>query len=303
MQPLVIWQLTDGKPGHEQQSLGLIRAIERLVPVQTVRIDLRQQPIGLMDLLMRRIPYDFPKPHFVIGAGHGTHVALLAARLATGARSVVLMKPSLPLSWFDYVLMPQHDNPPHLPHVMGTYGVLNAVEPSDSLVMQQGLILIGGPSKRHGWDEDTLVAQLKAITGATPHVNWQVSTSRRTPEHTLLEIRSIAPNAKVWAAQETPPGWVAEQLKTAGQVWVTEDSISMLFEALTAGGQVGVLQVPRLADDRITQAIDQLLLQRWLTSFEQWRKNGVLQRAPRFHEADKAARWLLQCEALWWSGA
>ena len=302
MQPLIIWQLTDGKPGHEHQTLGLIRAIERLVPVQTVRIDLRQQPIGIMDLLMRRIPYDFPKPHFVLGAGHGTHIALLAARLATGARTVVMMKPSLPVSWFDYVLMPLHDSPPELPHVMGTYGVLNPVMPSDSLQADKGLILIGGPSKRHGWDEETLVAQLLAITSATPNVQWQISTSRRTPEHTLLEIRTIAPNAKVWGASETPAGWVAEQLQQAGQVWVSEDSISMIFEALTAGAQVGVLHIPRLQEDRITQAIDQLLVQRWLTSFESWRKSLVLQKAPRFYEAEKAAKWLLQCEGLWSGG-
>jgi hypothetical protein len=130
-------------------------------------------------------------------------------------------------------------------------------------------------------------------------VQWQISTSRRTPEHTFLEIRNMAPNAKVWSASETPPGWVEQQLREAGQVWVSEDSISMIFESLTAGGQVGVFQTPRLQEDRITQAIDQLQVQRWLTSFASWQKSGVLQRAPRFCEADRAADWLLRCEGRW----
>lgn len=296
--PLVVWQLTDGKPGHEHQTLGLIRAMERLMPVQTIRIDLRQQPVGIMDILMRRFPNDYPEPSLVLGAGHGTHLALLAAKLATGGRTVVLMKPSLPLSWFDYVIMPQHDHPPHQPHVMGTYGVLNPVTPAPALKQDRGLMLLGGPSKRHGWDEEGMVSQLKAVLAAHPNVQWQISTSRRTPEHTFLEIRNIAPHAKVWSDSETPQGWVEQQLQEAGQVWVSEDSVSMIFESLTAGGQVGVLQTPRLQEDRITQAIDQLLVQRWLTSFESWRKSGVLQRAPRFCEADRAADWLLRCEGL-----
>jgi mitochondrial fission protein ELM1 len=72
------------------------------------------------------------------------------------------------------------------------------------------------------------LVQMKAVLAATPEIEWQISTSRRTPEHLLLEIRHIASNAKVWSAQETPQGWVAAQLQQAGQAWVTEDSISML---------------------------------------------------------------------------
>lgn len=298
-EPIVVWQLTDGKPGHEQQTLGLIRAMERLIPLQTIRIDLQQQPVGVMDLLLRRFPHDYPQPALILGAGHGTHIALLAARLATGGRAVVLMRPSLPLAWFDYVIMPQHDNPPPHPHVMGTYGVLNPVRPAVALRADRGLMLLGGPSKRHGWDEEAIVRQMQAVLAAQPQVQWQISTSRRTPEHTFLEIRNIAPNAQVWSSSETPPGWVEQQLQEAGQVWVSEDSVSMIFESMTAGGQVGLLQPPRLVSDRITQALDQLLVQRWLTSFEAWEKSGVLQRAPRFCEADRAADWLLRCEGLW----
>lgn len=298
-EPIVVWQLTDGKPGHEQQSLGLVQALARKVPLQHIRIDLQQQPVGLVDLLLRRFPHDYPTPRLVIGAGHGTHIALMAARLATGARSVVLMKPSLPLRWFDYAVIPQHDSPPDHPHVIATHGVLNAVVPADSLHMERGLILLGGPSSHHAWDEDAIVEQLRTVVAATPHIQWQVSTSRRTPEHTFLELRNLAANARVWSHSETPQGWVAEQLQQAGQVWVSEDSISMIFEALTAGAQVGLLQLPRVAEDRITRAIDQLLVQRWLTSFASWQKSGVLQRAPRFYEAEKVAQWLLQCEGLW----
>jgi mitochondrial fission protein ELM1 len=92
---------------------------------------------------------------------------------------------------------------------------------------------------------------------------------------------------------------VAAQLQQAGQAWVTEDSISMLVRSLTAGGQVGVLAVPRLQIDRITLAIDELIKQQCLTTFAQWQEQQQLAPAHPFCEADRAARWLLEQEGLW----
>ena len=97
--PLIIWQFVDGKAGHEQQSSGLIQAISRLYPVQAIKIDIRQHPVGVMDWLLKRLPSDYPLPHYVVGAGHRTHLALLTVKRMTKAKTIVLMKPSLPLSW------------------------------------------------------------------------------------------------------------------------------------------------------------------------------------------------------------
>lgn len=296
--PLIIWQIVDGKPGHEQQSLGLIQALSHHIPVHTLKIDIRQHPVGVMDWLLKRLPVDDPLPDFLVGVGHRTHLALLTAKRVTGAKTIVLMKPTLPVRWFDYVLMPEHDSPPDLPHVLATRGVLNTVQPAVGLDRQKGLMLLGGPSKRHGWDEDALIAQMQAILAASPDVDWQISTSRRTPEHTLLAIRHIAPNARIWSADQTPPGWVAAQLQQAGQVWVTEDSVSMIYESLTAGGQIGLLSTPRIRSDRITDAVDELIRQQALTTYDQWRQDHQGQPARPFCEAERAARWLLAQEGL-----
>lgn len=297
--PLIIWQFVDGKAGHEQQSSGLIKAINHFYPVQTIKIDIRQHPVGVMDWLLKRLPSDYPLPHYVLGAGHRTHLALLAAKRITKAKAIVLMKPSLPISWFDYALIPEHDNPTPNAKVLVTQGVLNTILPSTEQQANKGLMLLGGASKRHGWDEISLVKQMLLVLDAYPHVQWQISTSRRTPEHTLLEVRHIAPHAKVWSANETPQGWMAEQLQQAAQVWVTEDSISMIYESLSAGAQVGILAVPRLHKDRITQAIDNLALRGQLRLFDEWQKTQQLAPAQSFCEAQRAAKWLLEQEGLW----
>ena len=49
-------------------------------------------------------------------------------------------------------------------------------------------------------------------------------------------------------------------MQLAEAVWVTEDSVSMLYEALTAGCKVGLIEIDRIKDDRITRQIDQLYL-------------------------------------------
>lgn len=296
--PLIIWQFVDGKAGHEQQSTGLIKALEKLYPVQSIKIDIRQHPVGVVDWILKRLP-DYPLPHYIIGAGHRTHLALLAAKRITKAKIIVLMKPSLPISWFDYALIPEHDKPTPSPKVLVTHGVLNTIEPSTQQQANKGLMLLGGASKRHGWDEISLVKQMLLVLDATPHIQWQISTSRRTPEHTLLEVRNIAPHAKVWADNETPQGWVAQQLQQASQVWVTEDSISMIYESLTAGAQVGVFAVPRLQKDRITQAVDDLAAQEKLVLFNQWQQNQQMADKQSFCEAQRAAQWLLEQEGLW----
>ena len=61
--PLIIWQFVDGKSGHEQQSLGLAQAIARYHPVQTIKIDIRQHPIGVMDFILKRLPLDLSLIH------------------------------------------------------------------------------------------------------------------------------------------------------------------------------------------------------------------------------------------------
>ena len=40
---------------------------------------------------------DLPTPDIVLGAGHRTHLSLLAARRVHRGKAVVLMRPSLPL--------------------------------------------------------------------------------------------------------------------------------------------------------------------------------------------------------------
>src|SRR5690606_13546058 len=131
-EPLVIWLLGDGKPGHENQSAGLAEALARRVTCSIHRISLAGTR-GILPRMRRAVAESrsLPRPDLIIGAGHATHPSLLWLAHRHGAFSVVMMRPSLPLSWFGLCLAPAHDFPaaPAAPGLVLTRGALNRVPP------------------------------------------------------------------------------------------------------------------------------------------------------------------------------
>lgn len=288
--PLVIWLLCDGKPGHENQSLGLAEALARQVSCEVHRISLAGKR-GLFQRVKSALSAseNLPEPDLIIAAGHATHFSLLWLARKHGARSIVLMRPSLPLAFFDLCIAPAHDfqNPPQKKNLILSRGALNRVAPSSG-EKSGGLILLGGPSKTHGWDSKNL---LDALAEITRRGHWRLTDSRRTPEGFIADIRKNLPNLEIFPHQETPPDWLPAELAAADEVWVTEDSVSMIYEALSSGAKVGLLPAPQiLAESRILRGLGQLVGEGWLSRFVDWRKSGVLQSAPAaLREADRCA--------------
>ena len=288
---LTIWLIGDGKPGHENQSLGLADAIARRVPCTVYRISIA----GKRGLFARvraasQASAGFPKPDLIIAAGHATHLALLGLARKHRATSIVLMRPSLPLAWFDLCIVPTHDfkKANNRANVIATRGALNRVAPPDAAPRTGRMILIGGPSATHGWDGETLLNSLAAITS---NGDWQLTDSRRTPAGFLHEIATRLPRVAIFPHQETTPDWLPARLARAAEVWVTEDSVSMVYEALSSGASVGLLPMPRLlTDSRVLRGLEQLVGDGFLTPFADWEKCRRLEKPPSIlREADRCA--------------
>jgi mitochondrial fission protein ELM1 len=261
--PLVVWRFTDGKPGHESQSLGLVAAMSELREVEThdLRVDSSSRVIVDWIFCSSKIAGSLPRPDFLLGAGHATHWALLAAKRKFGGKTIVLMKPSLPLSWFDYCIVPKHDKPPVRPNITTAEGVLNPIRPALNPSAREGLILIGGESAHYVWDDARIESQLAVILESKREMNWTLTTSRRTPDSTVRMLRSKNGNGlTVVPHDQTAPGWVAEQLAICGEVWVTPDSMSMLYEAMSASSKVGLFRMEaKRSASRVVRAVDRLL--------------------------------------------
>jgi len=245
LQPLVIWRLMDGKPGHENQTLGLIKALERLAmengmaAPQCLDMQLGDFRYTLWDWLFKRFRPGFlkPRPDFIIGAGHRTHWPMLCARRSFGGKAIALMSPSLPSCFFDLVVAPAHDGLTGR-NVIVTQGVLNAMQPAEVKRAGYTLVLVGGVSKHFAWNDAQVMAQLNEIMARHPQV--RITDSRRTPAALRAELAARWPvTYQPW--EQCPPGWLASELAVAENAWVTEDSVSMIYEALTAGCAVGLV--------------------------------------------------------------
>lgn len=291
-----IWLIGDGKPGHENQSLGLADAIARRVPCAVHRISIAGKR-GLLNRVRAAFQASggLPKPDLIIAAGHATHFALLWLAHKHRAKSIVLMRPSLPMAWFDLCIVPTHDfkKANNRENVIVTRGALNRVAPPDVTPRSGGMILIGGPSATHGWDSEALLRALAAITS---NGDWQLTDSRRTPDGFIREVACRLPRIEISPHQETTPDWLPARLARAEEVWVTEDSVSMVYEALSSGASVGLLPVPRLrADSRVLRGLEQLVAEGFLTPFPAWEKSHRLEKPPSIlREADRCAEKVIQ---------
>lgn len=293
---LIIWLICDGKPGHENQSLGLSDAISRIMPSEVHRISLN----GIRGLFARlkatlKASLDLPRPDLIIAAGHATHPSLLRLARRYQSRSIVIMRPSFPMSWFDLCISPDHDFPngSKRENLILTRGALNRVIPPKDEKREGKMILIGGPSASHGWDGPELISALGEICIQD---SWELADSRRTPEGFQGDLRKALPSVTIHPHQQTTPDWLPRKLAAADEVWVTEDSVSMVHEALSSGAKVGLLPVPRLGESsRVLRGIDGLISGGYLTPFQRWKEDRHLAAPPEtLREADRCARIVLE---------
>ena len=299
---LCIWLITDGKPGHENQSRGLTEALGRQVPTEVWLVPAQPATHAITDVLFRRAEWaaTLPDPDLIMGAGHATHLTLLAARRARGGRAIVMMKPSLPCGLFDLCVIPSHDDVAASDRIWVTEGALNRIHRESAAAFParqaSGLILIGGPSPHFEWDMSAILRQLREILESGTSTHWTLTTSRRTPSdfaERLAEARH--PNLTVTPHTGADANWLPARLLENGQVWVTPDSASMVYEALTAGADVGLFDLPPQPNSRVVKAIDRLVEQRRVTPFSSWlARRELIPNTHPLNEAERCAEWIIK---------
>lgn len=313
MQALQVTLFSDGRPGHEKQSAGIVNALDTYVEATVHRVLL--QPISPLAHFFSHLSYLFhlergedqaidASTDLIIGAGSTTHIPMLLAGRRTGAKIVTCMTPAGHLiKRFDLCCVPLHDQVDPADNIFSTLGAPNSVKGSTEHTTRQSLVLIGGEDKRsHIWDEKRLVSDICDLLKKSETQSWLVSGSPRTPASTealLTEKLALFPHASFVPYSTTDPGWVEEQYRTHDSVWITADSISMVYEALSAGCRVGILPVTwRKKDNKFKRGLQYLLEERrvillneYLQEDLQWLKHQPL------NEADRCAQEILR---RWW---
>lgn len=292
----VIWRVIDGKRGHERQTQGLAAALEKLLPATVIDIPCEPRWTAFRHWCTGTFPAgaNLEKPDIILGAGHGTHLTMLAAKRAHGGNTIVLMRPSLPLTLFDLCLIPEHDAVTTASNTITTHGAINVVQPSEHKNSAEGLILIGGISAHYHWDEDAIIEQVSRVVETGSGTTWRLTTSPRTPRSTLIRLQNLkCANLTHHLFDQVGTDWLPKQLEQAATVWVSPDSVSMVYEALTSGAAVGLFDLGKTGSGRVTRGIDALLEHNTLTDFKDWQTGKSLQ-VPRdkFDEAARCARWI-----------
>lgn len=267
--------VSDGKPGHENQSLGIAEHIPdaRILLLRHnlkesfsevfLRLQIcflgryRTDPVRLLERIFTRDDIERlvnHHPHAVIAAGTLSAGPCLLAGVLTGAKTCICMKPSMfSLSMFDIAVVPEHDNPPDAPNIVRTIAAPNRVSPKrlsseyedwqEELPSGENVIswIIGGPSASAGFDESRVLDALGQSLEWAEANRWQVwlSTARRTPESledSILKLTESHP-ALTWTLL-----WHRDRCNPLYAMFhqsklavVTSDSVSMIAEAASAG--------------------------------------------------------------------
>ena len=83
---------------------------------------------------------------------------------------------------------------------------------------------------------------------------YKRQTSRRTPEKIKTLLTEIElPNFHYKDVRSVKANWLAGELESSQYVWVTPDSISMTYESLSAGCRVGIFNLSKKRESRVTK--------------------------------------------------
>ena len=287
--------VSDGKAGHRSQALGLFQAMQRQQANATFEeVSIHDLPIfSLINAFFSSKKSLFKQvPDFIFGVGSHTHFRVwLLGKIFKKAKTIILMKPNLPIAWFDYAVIPEHDGIPANSRVIVTRGALNPIRNENCHQKARILIALGGSSKRHQWNQEKVLLSVQQIVEHNPNSEIILTTSRRTPAEfiDILRQQSFAKYLQICPVEQTPQGWIFEEMQKAEAVWVTEDSVSMIYEALTAGCRVGVIAMDRLKQDRITNSVDVLLEKKFIANVSDI---NLLPEGQLLQEADRVVHQL-----------
>jgi len=254
-----IWRLVDGKAGHDKQSLALVENLKNQARCKIFNINIQNITNPFLAIIFKKYNLDkgLINPDIAIGAGHKTHLYLLAIKRCFGAKIVVIMKPSLPLKFFDLCVIPKHDGVKSGSNVFITNTPLVNFNLNKKKKENMALFLIGGPSKHYYWDSKRVLEQIKNISKQFKFKKLLITTSRRTPIEFINEFnKSKIKNIKLYEHTKIMNDWLDKNIIKVKNIWVTNDSYSMLIEAVASGAYTDIIELKMKKKSKLSGEIN-----------------------------------------------
>ena len=257
----IIWRLLDGKKGHEKQSLALVRSLKEQSRCRIFDINIQDLENPFLALIFKKnnLNKGLIKPDIAIGAGHKTHFHLLAIKRCFNAKIVVIMKPSIPHKLFDLCVIPKHDDVKSGSNAFITNTPLVSFNLNKKKKENMALFLIGGPSKHFYWDSKKVLEQIKNISQEFKFKKLLITTSRRTPIDFINEYKKLKiKNIKLYEDTKIINDWLDKKIVKVKNIWVTNDSYSMLIEAIASGAYTDILELKVKKKSRLSSEINSI---------------------------------------------
>ncbi len=268
--PLLIWAVSDGRAGINNQVLGLAEAIGRQTPVEILQKRIGwKAPLDPLPPQLNPAPdwgrssgsSDFtpPWPDLWIAAGRASlPLSIRMKKRSSGTTFVVqLQDPRLPAKLFDLVAPPRHDKLTG-PNIFPIVGSPHRITPKklaavyaafkdliERLPSPRVTVLIGGKSKAFDLSPpraETLANDLARALDDNG-ASLMMTFSRRTPTEakTILQRRLAAYPGMIWDGEGENPYFAF--LAAADFIVVTQDSVNMVAEAASTGKPVYIAAV------------------------------------------------------------
>ncbi len=287
--------LSDGRAGHEAQTLGIAEALGLTPDIQPIAprpFFAALAPFGPPDTRDAKA-FAPPYPDIALAAGRRTIPALRRLKRASGGRTftVYVNAPATGPRTADFIVAPMHDGLSGA-NVAASLTPANRITPERlaearaapdpriaALPSPRAALLIGGDS-RHGAYGAGHIAQLTDIARSLLASGRSVmaTASQRTPAalRDALKETLAAPRGFFWNGDGENP--YLSMLANAGQIVVTGDSVNMVGEAVATGARVHVVAPParaRKIDAYLTALRDAGAIRIWNGALEEWRAEPI----------------------------
>ncbi|GIU00853.1 hypothetical protein TSL6_13590 [Sulfurovum sp. TSL6] len=270
--------LSDGRPGHFNQSLAVAEAMKKLDVVEVKYIEVKIKKFGkyflraflnaglgqklcegsyllkFIHLLYEGYTWD-KEPDIIISAGKDTSLLNALLALTYGSKNFFIGHPKkldhhlftavftvLDLGFDNQIVL---DVAPTLSYS----GDLNEFANKYGLDLQSEYytLLIGGDGSGYQYDEEDIEKLITFVNATADKVKWLVTTSRRTPVAYEEKMEKEMKAECFIAYHKNPQKVVAGFLELSSAVFVTEESASMVSEGVASRKPVVTL-VPKIHD-------------------------------------------------------
>jgi len=259
---LTCWIVTEGASGTENQCLGIAEALGVIPLVKRIKLRFPWRQLSpwlsfghQYALASGSDQVDPPYPDILIASGRKSVGLALHIKKQSGGKTflVQIQDPGIDPKHFDLVVAPEHDGV-RGDNVLVTTGALHRVTPEkiaaerkkfesrlERLPRPRVAVLIGGSSKYYKMTSGNAKKLAEGLLALKAGI--MITASRRTgAENTrLLRETLTGDNIFFWDGAGDNPYFA--MLGLADHIIVTEDSVSMISEAVSTGKPVHIAQL------------------------------------------------------------